>query len=296
MRGLAVVTCPGGRLDLQGLYARASARCPQGFCTHIWCGQQEVDPYGAEIEVGDGTVFTAAFLPVQDPATGEVQGPADGGPGPSSHGPAPDQGPDGGPSGDFGPALDAPPSPDAGTGSSCSSSPADPPTHYQVAVGGGACTEEAQLGTLTRRPGGSAALGSMWGSAHASQQVLPEDKQARTSVAQAPSCRAGTVCSLCRLHGSVAVLPPRLVGFTIHFFCVAFCLPAAGFALRLVAWVAPLAARWLQRPLVVYCVLVQFATSTEGMHSLWPELLPPPGGSPCPRGSLYTRFVPTAHQ
>ena len=229
-------------------------------------------------------MFTAAFLPVQDPATGEVQGPADGGPGPSSHGPAPDQGPDGGPSGDFGPAFDAPPSPDAGTGSSCSSSPADPPTHYHVAVGGGACTEEAQLGTLTRRPGGSAALGSMWGSAHASQQVLPEDKQARTSVAQAPSCRAGTVCSLCRLHGSVAILPPRLVGFTIHSFCVAFCLPAAGFARRLVAWVAPLAARWLQRPLVVYCVLVQFATSTEGMQLAIAGAASPSRGQPLSEG------------
>ncbi|CAE7601954.1 unnamed protein product, partial [Symbiodinium necroappetens] len=106
----------------------------------------------------------------------------------------------------------------------------------------------------------------MWEFAFASQHVLLEDKQARTSAAPALHRHTGSACSLCRLHGSFTVLLLCLAGLLTRAVCAALCLPVAGFALRLVAWAAPLAARWTRKPFIVYCAFVHFATSTEGMQ------------------------------
>ena len=183
LRGLNALACHGGRLDLQGLYARANARCPPGFRTQLWYGQHEVDLSNPELQVEDGAVLTAAFLPVQHHDAAGAQGPSDGGPGPSSKGSPPNDGPNAGTSD----TPEAPPSPDAGTGSSCSSSPADAPLHYQVATRPVGCSRGVQLPTQTRQPQGLLVQDSMCKFAFASHHVLPEDKQACTSAALVPS-------------------------------------------------------------------------------------------------------------
>ena len=262
LRGLNAVACHGGHLDLQGLYAHANARCPQGFRTQLWHGQHEVDLSSPDLQVADGAVLTAAFLPAQQHGASGAQGPPDGGSGPSPSGSPPDDGPGGGTSD----TPEAPPSPDDGTGSSCSSSPADAPTHYQVATCLAGCFRDVQPPNLARQPQGLLVQDNMCKFAFASHHVLPEDKPSCTSAALAPPWHFGSACLPCRLHRSRTVLLVCLTALFLWAAYVGLRFSLAGLFSQLAAWVAVTSARRAWKLAAVYCTLVHLATSVEGMQ------------------------------
>ena len=130
LRGISVMTGHGGYLDVPGLFARVSARCPQGFRPIVWHGAHVLVTPGSASPVQDGDVFTAAFTPETPPRAFASDPPDD----------SPDQPDDqsgGPPPGGSNPRVDRhvseAHSQDAGTGSACSSSPADAPAGYQIA-------------------------------------------------------------------------------------------------------------------------------------------------------------------
>ncbi|OLQ07506.1 hypothetical protein AK812_SmicGene9087 [Symbiodinium microadriaticum] len=135
---LSVVTCRGGYFDSPGFLNWIGARCPQGFRPHVWLGTQVVAYPGPAFPVQDGAVITAVYLPEGPPPTAPAQGPDDDGLGPPRderpHGPDRPAGSTDDPAADFDGT-----GPDAGTGSSCSSSPAD----------GRTCREQTRRGRLS---------------------------------------------------------------------------------------------------------------------------------------------------
>ena len=267
MRGLGAVTCREGRLDLQGLYTSADARCPPGFRTHIWYGQQEVDVSSPDLHIEDGAVITAAFLPAQPQGTTGEHGPPDDGFGSPHNNAPPDQDPDGGTNTGPGHAPAAPPSPDAGTGSSCSSSPCDAPAHFQIAASIHSPVSDGLCGRLTSRPPtGYWDQDNMCRLAFTSHHALPEGKQARTSVAPVPRWHLGLVCCLCRLHESYTFLLSCLASQRFCAACAYTSLFAAGLAIRLAVWAVRLIARGFGRPAFVCLALGHFAILSEGMQ------------------------------
>ena len=149
----------------------------------------------------------------------------------------PTRGPDGDTNAGQGHTPASPPSPDAGTGSSCSSSPADAPAHYQIAASIRGPVRDGLCGRLTSRPPiGHWDQDNMCRLAFTSHHALPEGKQAHTSVAPVPQWHLGLVCCLCRLHESYTFLLSCLASPLLCAACAYTSLLVAGLAIRLAVW------------------------------------------------------------
>ncbi|CAE7942823.1 unnamed protein product, partial [Symbiodinium necroappetens] len=133
LRGISVMTGHGGYLEVSGLFARVWARCPQGFRPIVWRGNHVLATPGSALPVQDGDVFTAAFVP-ESPPRSSVLDPPDDGPDQPGDDQSGSPYPGGSNPGADRHASEAPSNQDAGTGSSCSSSPADVPASYQIAL------------------------------------------------------------------------------------------------------------------------------------------------------------------
>ena len=227
LRGLRAVMCCNGRLDLQGLYTSVDARCPPGFRAHLWYGQQEIDVSRLDLNIEDGAVITATFLPAQPQGTAGEHGPPDDGFSSPHNDTPPGQGPDGDSNIGPGHATATPPSPDAGTGSARPSSPADAPAHYLIAAGiRGSVSDGLCARAICRTSIGQWDQGNMCRLAFNSHHALPEGKQARTPVTPVPRwhlglCAVSAVCMrathsychalLARPSVPLAHMPPSLL-------------------------------------------------------------------------------------